>query len=262
MLSADDRLSLVEHLDELRKRLFRVAFVLLAGVIIAGVFNSMLFKLLLSPLPLRFRHLTTFSPAEPFMVSFKVWVYCGLLIASPFVIYQFWAFVGPAFSANEKKYFYPVVASTAALFLGGVVFCYLIVLPRGLSWLLTFNGPYFNVQNRAQEYFSFVAMFLLAFGAVFELPVVIVLAARLGIVDNKFLRKNRKYALLINAVIAAVATPSQDAFSMIAMFIPLIVLYEVSIWVARFVEPKRRARLSGAPAVTDGDGGGTATGTL
>jgi sec-independent protein translocase protein TatC len=93
MLSADDRLSLVGHLDELRKRLFRVAFVLLAGVIIAGIFNSVLFKLLLSPLPLRFRHLTTFSPAEPFMVSFKVWVYCGLLIASPFVIYQFWAFV-------------------------------------------------------------------------------------------------------------------------------------------------------------------------
>jgi sec-independent protein translocase protein TatC len=249
MVGYEDRLTLMEHLDELRKRLFKAAILVVAGIIFAAIFNDRILHLLLRPLPLKYRHITTFSPAEPFMVSLKVWVYVGLVAASPFIIYQLWAFLAPAFSKNEKKYFYPIVVSCSLLFLGGVFFCYMIVLPKGLAWLLGFNGPFFNVQNRAQEYFSFVALFLLAFGAVFELPVVIVLATRVGVVDVKFLRKNRKYAILINAVIAAVATPSQDAFSMIAMFVPLIVLYEASLVVAHFVEPKRKQRLAAEAAV-------------
>jgi sec-independent protein translocase protein TatC len=243
MIGADARLTLVEHLDELRKRIFKCLIALVLAVIVAGVFNNLLFNLLLRPLhglPPSMRRITTFSPAEPFMVSHKVWVYCGLIAASPFLIYQFWAFVGPGISPGEKKYFYPIVTACTVLFVGGVTFGYLIVLPKGLHWLLGFNSSHFNVQNRAQEYFSFVALFLLAFGAVFELPVVIVLSARLGLVTTKFLRKNRKYAILINSVIAAVATPSQDAFSMIAMFVPLVILYEVSLVVAHFVEPKHR----------------------
>ncbi len=251
MVDYDVRLTLVEHLDELRKRLFWCIITLVVAVIVAGIFNNLLFTLLLHPLhnlPRSMQRITTFSPAEPFMVSLKVWVYCGMIAASPFLIYQFWAFVGPALSPTEKKYFYPIVTACVVLFVGGVVFGYLIVLPRGLSWLLGFNSSHFNVQNRAQEYFSFVALFLLAFGAVFELPVVIVLSARLGLVTTKFLRKNRKYAVLINSVIAAVATPSQDAFSMLAMFVPLVILYEVSLVVAHFVEPKRAPETAGEEA--------------
>jgi sec-independent protein translocase protein TatC len=247
VVGRDDRLTLIEHLDELRSRLIVCAFGLVAGVVVAIVFNKLVFHLLLRPLdqlnvPESARRITTFSPAEPFMVSLKVWAYVGVILACPVIIYEFWAFVGPAFAPAEKKYLYPIVAACTGLFLFGVVFGYLLVLPKGLSWLLSFNGSYFNVQNRASDYFTFAATFLLAFGLVFELPVIIVLAARLGIVDTKWLRRNRKYAILVMAVVAAVATPSQYAFSMIAMLVPLLILYEVSIIVARFVEPKRRLR--------------------
>lgn len=251
MIGPEARLTLVEHLDELRKRIFKCGIAIVLTMIVAGIFNNTLFNLLLRPLrglPPNMRRITTFSPAEPFMVSLKVWLYCGLIAVAPFLIYQFWAFVGPALSPKEKKNFYPVIGACALLFLGGVAFGYLIVLPKGLHWLLGFNSSHFNVQNRAQEYFSFVALFLLAFGAVFELPIIIVLAARLGLVTTKFLRKNRKYAILINSVIAAVATPSQDAFSMLAMFVPLVILYEVSLVVAHFVEPKHRLQKAGEEA--------------
>jgi sec-independent protein translocase protein TatC len=179
------------------------------------------------------------------MVSLKVWVIAGVIMVSPYLIYQFWAFVGPAFTASEKRYFVPVVAACSALFLGGVSFAYVVVLPRGLSFLLTFNDEFFNVQNRASDYFTFMALFLLAFGLTFEMPVVLVLLAKVGVVDDRSLRKNRRYAIMIEAVLAAVLTPSQDAFSMLALFVPLVILYEVSIVLARIVQPKGEGRRSG-----------------
>jgi sec-independent protein translocase protein TatC len=258
-VDVDDRFTLFEHLDELRKRLMWALVALAVGVVVAAVFNSLLFKLLLWPLkqvpnlPAHSYQLTTFSPAEPFMTSLKVWVVAGIVMASPFLIWQLWAYVGPAFSSTEKRYFYPVVISTSLLFLGGAVFSYLIVLPAGLSWLLSFGAGNFNVQNRASDYFTFVALFVLAFGAVFEMPVVLVLLAKVGVLDDKFLRKNRRYAIVINAVVAAVITPSQDAFSMLAMFIPLVILYEISIPLARLVQPKREADAGGEDAGDDPD---------
>jgi sec-independent protein translocase protein TatC len=223
-VDVNERLTLFEHLDELRKRLTLAVVALAVGVVVAAVFNRLIFKLLLWPLkqvpnlPANSYQITTFSPAEPFMVSLKVWV----------------------------------VVATTLLFLGGVVFSYLIVLPAGLSWLLSFGSGNFNVQNRASDYFTFVAIFILAFGLVFELPVVLVLLAKVGVIDDKFLRKHRRYAIVICAVVAAVITPSQDAFSMIAMFIPLVVLYEISIPLARMVKPKPAADAETADTRDDG----------
>jgi len=245
-VAPDARLSLFEHLDELRKRLVWCLVVLVLGVIVAAVFNGFVFEVLLWPLkqvsglPRSAYQITTFSPAEPFMVSLKVWVVAGLIMASPFLIWQLWAFVGPAFTSTQKRYFYPVVAACSLLFLGGVALAYFLVLPKGLQWLLGFGSGDFNVQNRATDYFTFVALFVLAFGAVFEMPVVLVLLARVGVIDDRFLRTNRRYAIVINAVVAAVITPSQDAFSMLAMFVPLVLLYEISIAMARLVQPKRK----------------------
>ena len=120
------------------------------------------------------------------------------------------------------------------------MFGYLIVLPKGLAWLFGFNGQFFNAQARATDYFSFVAWFLVAFGAVFEMPVVIIAAVRMRHgQDGSFLRKHWRYAIVINAIIAMVATPSQDAFSFIAMFIPLEILYELSVVIARLIERRR-----------------------
>ena len=256
-VSPEERLSLFEHLDELRKRIFWCVIALAVGVLIAAIFSSRLFDLLLYPLqqvpnldPAAYK-ITTFSPTEPFMISLKVWVVAGILMASPFLIWQLWAYVGPAFTSTEKKYFYPIVISTTGLFLGGVAFGYLVVLPRGLQFLLGFNAGSFNIQNRASDYFTFVALFILAFGAVFEMPVVLVLLAKVGVIDDKFLKKHRRWAIIICAIVAAVITPSQDAFSMLAMFIPLLVLYEVSIPLARMVQPKKETRPRGEDAGDD-----------
>ena len=144
-----------------------------------------------------------------------------------------------------------MVAATTLLFLGGVALAYFLVLPRGLQFLLGFNAGNFNVQNRASDYFTFSALFILAFGVVFELPVVLVLLSKVGVIDSAFLRKNRRWAILIGAVVAAVITPSQDAFSMLAMFIPLLILYEISIVVSRMVEPKKQKAVSGGEAADD-----------
>lgn len=258
-VDVDDRLTLFEHLDELRKRLMWAIIALAVGVLVAAVFNSLVFDLLLYPLkqvhgldPAAYK-LTTFSPAEPFMTSLKIWVVVGILLAAPFLIWQMWAYVGPAFTSTEKRYFYPVVIATTALFLGGVVFGYLVVLPKGLQFLLGFGSGNFNIQNRASDYFTFVALFVLAFGAVFEMPVVLVLLAKVGVIDDHFMRRHRRYAILISAIVAAVITPSQDAFSMLAMFFPLVILYELSIPIARMVKPKREADADGEDAGDDSD---------
>ncbi len=186
------------------------------------------------------------------MVSLKVWVVGGLILAAPVIIYELWAFLAPAFSSGEKKYFYPVVFATTILFFAGCALAYFLVLPKGLAFLLGFSAGFFNVQLRASEYFTFMALFILAFGVVFELPVVLVLLAKVGVIDDKFLKKNRRWAIVLLAFAAAIITPSQDAFSMLAMFVPLYVLYEVSVVLARFVQPKRED----APAVEDSPGGG------
>ena len=247
-LSAEERISLFEHLDELRKRLFVCLIAATVGVLVAALFNSFMFEALLYPLrqvanlPESATQITTFSPAEPFMVSLKVWVVGGLILAAPVLIYELWAFMAPAFTSGEKKYFYPIVFATTVLFFMGVALAYFLVLPKGLSFLLTFSAGFFNVQLRASDYFTFMALFILAFGVVFELPVVLVLLAKVGVIDDKWLKRNRRWAVIAMAFAAAVITPSQDAFSMLAMFVPLYVLYEVSIVVSRFVQPRPETR--------------------
>jgi sec-independent protein translocase protein TatC len=256
-LTAEERLTLFEHLDELRKRLFWCIIAVTVGVLVAALFNSFMFDVLLHPLrqipnlPESATKITTFSPAEPFMVSLKIWVVGGLILAAPILIWQLWAFLAPAFTAGEKRYFYPVIFASTALFFAGCALAYFLILPKGLGWLLGFSAGYFNVQLRASDYFTFMALFVLVFGLVFELPVIIVLLAKVGVVDDKFLRKNRRWAMLVLAVASAVITPSQDAFSMLAMFVPLVLLYEVSVVLARFVQPKRVA----GGAVEDSPGG-------
>jgi len=246
----DDRVSLVDHLSELRNRIVVSAVALLVGVLVAVVFNDRVFDLLLGPLtkaaklgdlPESATKIITFSPAEPFLVSLKVWAYVGVLLAAPVIIYEFWAFVGPAFAPMRRRQLIPIVAACAFLFLGGVAFGYLVVLPRGLAFLLGFNGDFFQVQNRAADYFSFAAWFLVAFGAVFEMPIILVMLIKLQVIHTRTLRKNRRIAIVVMAVIAMVVTPSQDAFSMLAMLIPLLLLYEISIVIGRVIERRRRS---------------------
>jgi len=248
-IQPDEQLSLVEHLTELRKRITWSGLALAVGIVIAFAFNGIVFDLLLAPLPPSTAQITTFSPAEPFMVTLKVCAVAGAILASPYLIYQFWAFVGPGFTSTERRHFVPVVVTCSVLFLLGIAVGYLLVLPRAMEALLGINpSEAFQIELRANDYFTFVAMFLLAFGVVFELPVVLVLLAKTGVIDDRFLRKNRRFAILIGAIAAALLTPSPDAFSMLAMFLPLIILYEISIWLAKLVQPKREGEAAGEPS--------------
>ncbi len=245
---------LLQHLEELRKRL--VMSVIAIAVTIAGCFffKGRLLALLVKPLG--GRHLITLTPTESFMTTFKVSAYAGLIVASPFVIYQIWAFVAPGLKAKEKRVIYLATVFTSLLFLSGVAFSWFLVLPRALNYLLTYQGNFFNQQVQASTYFSFVALFMLAFGLIFELPALILTLVRLGIVSPKWLAKNRKYAILVGAIASAALTPSQDFVSVLAMAAPFVVLYEISIHLSKLVKKRDRVEAAGAIKGPEGEATG------
>ncbi len=235
---------LAGHLAELRRRFMYIAAVVVICVIAAFVEKEWLFRALRRPLDdtgLAGQGLATLGVTEGFMQVVKVSIYAGLIVALPFILDQFWAFVMPALYESERRSVLPYVAATTGLFLGGVSFGYFVVLPIGLRFMVGYGGDLFNQLLQAERYVNFVSMFLLAFGCVFELPLVMMLLSWIGIVDHVKMRRVRKYAILAEAVIAAVFTPSQDPLSMALMLIPLIILYEVGILLARMAA-KRRAK--------------------
>jgi sec-independent protein translocase protein TatC len=246
-------MTLVEHLEELRRRIIVSLVAVAIGVVGALIAKNAVFAVVERPLrSLAQTHpdlqLLTFSPTEPFMTVFQVCFFTGLLVALPVILWELWAFILPALHENEGRAVLPYVALTAGLFLFGVVFGYFLVLPIGLAWLMNVGGSLFQQELRASEYISFFTLFLLAFGLVFEMPVVLLMLSGLGVVNSRMLRKNRKWAVVINGVVAAVATPSQDPLSMILMMIPLVILYELTIMMIQGLERRRERRMSQADA--------------
>jgi sec-independent protein translocase protein TatC len=182
--------------------------------------------------------LLTFGVAEPFTITLTVAVYGALILSLPVLLYQLYAYVLPAFSHEERQIVLPIVLLAPVLFLAGVAFGYFVVMPAALKFLLGFNGSQFNVQVRARDYYSFFSTTLLGCGLVFELPLAIVAVTRLGIVKVEQLSRNRRYAYLIIAIVAA-ALPGVDPISMLIEMVPLLVLFELSILIARtFGSPK------------------------
>lgn len=199
-----------DHLGELRRRLTYIAIAVVVCMIAAIVEKKWIFIVLMRPLKgTKIHELTTLGPTEGIMQVLKVSVYAGLIISLPFILYQFWAFIMPALYEKEKRNIIPYVAATTGLFLGGVVFGYFVVLPIGLRFMLNYTAGVFNPLLQAERYLNFVVMFLLAFGVVFELPLVMMLLAWSGLVDYVKMRKVRKYAILVEAILAMVLTPSQ-----------------------------------------------------
>jgi sec-independent protein translocase protein TatC len=242
-LEHGEEVSLVEHLTELRQRLV-VAFIALGvGFAVAFWRNSDILRLFNRQLPLdphTHRHIlpTTLSVSEPFTNSMIISLYAGLLLALPIVFYQLYAFVIPAFSDRTSKHIWPIMIIVPLLFVGGVAFGYEIVLPRAIHFLLGFNSSQYNVQVRASSYYSFSCMILAAMGLIFEMPAAVAALTRVGILSARLMRKNRRYAIVVLAAIAALL-PGVDPVSMLLEFLPLLVLYELSIWVARLVEIRR-----------------------
>jgi sec-independent protein translocase protein TatC len=231
-VSHEDRLSLVEHLDELRARI--IVCLAVFGVALALCFwqNHLLLEIAGGPLPSGHKKLTTFGVTEPFTTTMTVSAYGAIVLSLPFVLYQLYAYILPAFSPAEKKVVVPIILLFPVLLLAGIAFAYFVVMPAAVKFLLGFNEAQFNIQVRARDYYSFFSMTMVAGALVFQLPLLILAVTRMGIVKVEQLAANRRYAYLLIAIVAA-ALPGVDPVSMIIEMVPLLVLFELSILLAR-----------------------------
>src|SRR5918992_1446009 len=229
----DDRLSLVEHLDELRTRLIicLAAFLVCFGV--AFWQNDTLLDIMNRPL-----EKTAFQSGS--QDPFKVAAYAALLLAMPLLLYQAYAFVLPAFSPRERDVAVPLLLGVPFLFAAGVVFAYFLVLPPAINFLQNFNDDSYDILLQARDFYSFELLVMMAMGVLFQIPVGILAATRLGVVTPRQLRKGRRYAIVVIAVLAMLL-PGQDPVTMLMMMVPLIVLYEGSILLAALLD-RRAAR--------------------
>jgi sec-independent protein translocase protein TatC len=247
----DERLTLVEHLDELRSRLIVSGVVLVVAIALCLWQNHLLLDIAGRPLPAG-REPVTFSPGEPFLTTLTVAVYGALLISMPIILFQLYSFVVPALTDGERRVIVPLLLLVPFLFTAGVVFSYFVVVPAALDFLLNFNADEFNIQIRARDYYSFLATALIGVGILFQIPVVVLAITRLGLVTPKQLASNRRYAILAIAVMAMLL-PGTDPVTMLIAMIPLILLYEVSILLARLLGRSRIAPLD-SDAATEGRG--------
>lgn len=243
-----DKMSFMEHLGELRGRIMRSLVGILIGLAIAFPFSRLVVDYLARPIQATGNTLVFLAVTEAFWVQMKVALIGGLFLASPVVLWQVWSFVAPGLYAHEKKYAAPFVIIGSLLFIGGGVFSLKVVTPYAVTFLLSYARPGLQPMISIGSYIDFLLKFTLAFGIVFELPLAITLAARMGVVTPRMLARNRKYAVLGAFVAAAILTPTPDAFNQALMAGPLILLYEVGIICARiFGRPPGPAAGNGTP---------------
>jgi len=226
----------VSHLVELRDRLIRalVAVLLAFGVLCIWPGPSGMFDLLAAPLashlPVGTKLIAT-NVISPLLVPLKITLMAGFLVALPFVLYQAWAFVAPGLYSHEKKLVLPLVISSTVLFLAGVAFCYFVVIPAMSKFIQQFSAQSITAAPDIEQYFGFVLTLFVVFGCAFEVPIVVIVLARLGMVSLEQLRSFRGYFIVLAFVVAAVVTPP-DVISQLALAIPMCILYEAGIWAA------------------------------
>ena len=241
MIEEDEKMPFTGHLEELRNRIVVCSIAIGAGFIVSYGFKEKIFHFLTLPLISVMQtddNLIFTGLPEAFFTYLKVSLLSGLMLAAPVLLYQFWMFVAPGLYGKERKLLIPIVFLSSFFFIGGALFGYFIVFPFGFKFFLGFATETIRPLPSMREYLSFSSKLLLAFGLVFELPLIITFLARLGIVTVEFLKKNRKYALLLFFVFAAVLTPP-DVVTQILMAFPLMLLYEISILGARIFGKKK-----------------------
>jgi len=237
----EKKLPLTSHLQELRKRLILSFIAIGVGFFVCYAFKEFLFDILAAPLIDKVMpaggSLIFTSVSEAFFTYMKVAFIAGLILASPFVLYQIWVFVAPGLYQKEKRYVVPFVLGGSLFFAIGVLFGYYVAIPIGFKFLLGYATDFIKPMPSMKEYLSFSIKFLLAFGLVFEFPVVLVLLAKIGVIDARMLARQRKYAILLIFVFAAVMTPP-DIISQVLMALPLMGLYELSILLSKLFGKK------------------------
>lgn len=240
-MNEEGKLPFTGHLDELRKRLITCFIAIGIGFVASYAFKDKLFSILVNPLVSVMEAGDTLiftGLPEAFFTYLKVALLSGIMLAAPVIIYQFWMFVTPGLYKKERRILIPIVILSSVFFIGGSLFGYFIVFPWGFKFFLGFATETIRPLPSMKEYLSFSAKLLLAFGLVFELPLVLTFLARIGIVSVDFLKKNRKYALLLFFVGAAILTPP-DVVTQIMMALPLMLLYEISIIGAKVFGKKK-----------------------
>ncbi len=251
---ADEQAPFTSHLEELRKRLMISGAAWLVAFLASYAFAEQLFRFIAEPVRAALPEgssLVFISATEPFFTYLKVAALAGLLVALPVILWQIWAFIAPGLYAHEKKLAVPFVASSFLCFAAGTYFGFVYVFPTIFSFLIRFGTGAGEIAAMLSmgSYLSLSAKLLLAFGLVFELPIIIFFLARMGIVDHRWLARNRKYALLVAFIVGAVLTPP-DIISQTALAVPFVILYEVGIIVARLFG-KRRSEEEQEPVPAD-----------
>jgi sec-independent protein translocase protein TatC len=246
-LRPGEEATLTEHLDELRSRLIIALVAIAAGFTVAYVFHDDLIRALEHALPEERRKLITLGVAEPFLTSVWVSLWAGFAIALPIVLWQVWSFLAPALGENTQRVVVWFVLAASALMVCGLAFGYYLALPAAVHFLTNFDESLYDIQIRARDYISFSLLVMAATAVVFELPVFVLALVRLGILTTAKLRRNRRLGYVIVAAVA-VALPGVDPVTTTLEAVPLLILYEGSIWLSVLFERRWRPHLAQEPS--------------
>lgn len=242
-------MTLIEHLSELRSRLLKIGVAFVIAAIVAWFFRVQVFEFLLAPSgDILGKKLVATGVTEQFINDLKLALYVAFVLTIPITLYQAWAFVVPAVGDVGRAFTYTLITMASLLFLAGVAFSYYFILPVGLNFLVGWAPERYETMITSNSYMSFVTRLLLASGIVFEFPAATYVGAKLELVDAPMLKKYRRHAIVANTILAAALTPTPDPFSMILLAVPMILMYEISIIIARYVNPT-----SELPAVREPD---------
>ena len=240
MSTNEKKLSVLGHIAELRKRLIRSVIAVVLTAILSFIFFEQIFNILTSPAPQDI-NLIYIEMTEMIGTIMRVCLISGIILAMPYLTYELIMFVSPALTGKEKRYVYLILPWIALMFAAGVAFAYFIVIPRVTGFLLTFGSEIATPQIKIGNYISIVSRLLLAVGLVFEMPVLTTFLARIGILKAKWLSDRRRTAIILAFILAAIITPTIDPINQSLIAAPLVVLYELSIWLAKLVHKKEPA---------------------
>lgn len=238
-VSRDRELSLIEHLQELRRRLYVAAIAVAVTTAFAFFFSTDIVRFLLVPSGVE--KCIALSPTENFTTFMRVSLFAGIALAMPVLLYEMYAYIDPALMSNERRFVLTSGPFVLALFVGGMAFCYYVMLPNALRFLINFGSAVIENQLRCSEYLSFVTTFVLGVGLVFEMPAIIVALVRVGVVQRSWLARQRRYVFLGSFLLGAIITPTPDPFNQTLVALPMYLLYEVGMLLSRFVGGPRRA---------------------